>query len=84
MIMFSIIILLYESHIINNFLSFIYISLSIFLLHSSVIVSELFFGEFFETFVVLSAILLSVMLPVVFSIALFEAVSSASVADFLA
>ena len=50
-------------------------------------VSELSFGEVFETFVNLSAILLPIKSPVasaVFWIALFEAVLSASVADCLA
>ena len=48
--------------------------------------SELFFGEVFETLVILSAILFPIKSPVasaVFLIALFEAVSSASVADCL-
>ena len=62
----------------------IYISLSI---SSSLFVSELSLGEMFETFVTLSAILFPVKSLVdsaVFRIALFEAVLSASVADFFA
>ena len=51
-------------------------------------VSEIFCGELLETFVIESAILLPVKSPVAsavsFLIALFEAVSSASVGDYLA
>ena len=68
----------------------IYLSLGISLwnpIFSSSFVIELFCGEFVETLVTLSAILLPIKLPVesaVFIIALFEAVSSASVVDCLA
>ena len=54
---------------------------------SSSFVSELFFGEVFETVVILSAILFRIKSPVasaVFWIALFKAVLSASVASCLA
>ena len=52
-----------------------------------VTVSELFCGEIFETFVILSAILLPIKSPIasaIFRIAVFEAVLSASVANYLA
>ena len=45
------------------------------------------FADFFETLVILSAILLPIKSPVasaIFSIAVFEAVSIASIVDFLA
>ena len=54
---------------------------------SSSFVSELTCGEFFDTFVILSAILLPIKSPfasAVFWIALFETVLIASVADCLA
>ena len=60
-----------------------YLSLSIF----SSFVSELFCGEAFENLVILSAILFtikSLVVSAVFWIALFEALLSASQADFLA
>ena len=71
------------------FLSFgdIYLSLSISLSFSFVIVSESFCGELLKTFVILLGILLPIKSPVasaVFWITLFEEVLSASVADFLA
>ena len=44
---------------------YIYLSLSIYLSFSFVNVSELFCGEIFETFVILSAILVSIISPVV-------------------
>ena len=50
-------------------------------------ISELFCYEFFEIFVILSAVLLPIKPPVasaVFRIALFEAVSNASAAECLA
>ena len=61
----------------------IYPSLSV----SSSFISEFFFGEVVETLVILPAILFlikSAVSSAVFLIALFEAVRSASVADFLA
>ena len=65
----------------------IYLSLDISLSCSFVILSELFRGEFSETFVVLWAILLPVKSPVasvVFLITLFKEVLSVSPADCLA
>ena len=61
------------------------LSLGVFLPCSFVTVSELLCCEFFEAFVILTAILLPIKSPVasaVFSITLFEEVLSASVADF--
>ena len=61
----------------------IYLSLS----SSSAFIYELFCGEAFATHLVLSAILFPIKSPgtsAVFWIALFEAVLSASVADYLA
>ena len=61
----------------------IYLSLSI----SSSFVTELCFGEVYETLVILSAILLPVKSPIaslVFLVVLFEAVLSVSVGDCLA
>ena len=61
----------------------VYFSLSI----SSLFVSKLFCGDVFETLVILSTILFPIKSPVasaVFSIAYFETVLRASVADFLA
>ena len=65
----------------------IYISLSISLSCVFVTVSELFYCEFFETFIILSVILLPIKSPVVssvFWIIYFEVVLSAPVADCLA
>ena len=62
----------------------IYFSFGIFLPYLFITVSELICWEFFETFVILSAILLPIKSPVASSvcgIALFELVWSASVAD---
>ena len=64
----------------------IYLSLGIFLSCSFATLSELLCCEFFETFVILLTILLPIKSPIasaVFSIAFFEAVSNASVADCL-
>ena len=61
----------------------IYLSLSL----SSLFVTELFYSEVFEIFVILSAILFPIKSPVasaVFLIALFEAFLSSSVVDCLA
>ena len=65
----------------------IYLSLGIYLLYSFATVSELFCCKVFETFEILSTILLQIKSPVasaIFWIALFEAVLSASVSDCLA
>ena len=65
----------------------IYLSLGIYLLYSFATVSELFWCEVFETFEIISTILLPIKSPVasaIFGIALFEGVLSASVADCLA
>ena len=54
---------------------------------SFIIIFELFYGDIFETFIILSAIFLPIKSPVasaVFWIALFEAVLSASISDCLA
>ena len=62
---------------------YIYPFLGISLSCSFVIVSELFRGKFFETFIILSAVLLPIKSPVasaVFQITLFEVVLSAFVA----
>ena len=75
-----------------NFRSSIILSLSseginLSLSISSAFVSEFFFGEVFETFVILSEILFQIKSPVpsaVFWINLFEAVLSAFIAGFLA
>ena len=59
----------------------------LFLSLSSLVVTELFYSEVFEIFVILSAILFPIKSPVasaVFLIALFEAVLSSSVVDYLA
>ena len=64
----------------------IYLSLDISLLFLFVTVSELFCCEFFDSFVILLANLLSIKSPVAFAgfwIALFEAVLKAVVADCL-
>ena len=59
----------------------------LFLSLSSLFVTELFYSEVFEIFVILSTILFPIKSPVasaVFLIALFEAVLSSSVVDCLA
>ena len=61
--------------------------INIFLSMSSSLVFELFCGEVFDTFVILSVIFLPIKLPVAsaaFWIVLFKAVLSVSVADCLA
>ena len=65
----------------------IYLPLGISLSCSFVTVSELYYCEFFKTFVILSGILLPIKSSVdsaVFRIALFKAVLNASVANCLA
>ena len=72
---------------INLSSGYIYLSLGIYLLCSFVIVSKFFCSELLETFVILSAILLTIKSPVTsatFSIILFEVVLSASASDYLA
>ena len=62
------------------------LSLDISLLSSFVLVSEYFCSEVFETFVILSAILSPIKLPIataVFWITVFEVVLSVSPADYL-
>ena len=63
---------------------YIYIHIHIYSIIFSSFFSKLFFGEVFETLVILSAISFSLKLPVVPAVLQIEAVLSPSVADFLA